>query len=242
MKKKLIALFAAALFLVLPCAAYALDWGVNDSSNNLTLYSQPSSSSLPSAIVPPGGTFLIKEGLGNGWFTVEYNGKKAYAMMSADWYILVEDDSPDDYDGDSGGMGLGFGIVISSSVSLRAEPSTSAKLVTTLSNDDNFDVVMSNGSWYFIKYRDKNNKPFEGWVRSEYIVLNPDIVVTNQLAPAYAYPNSGAKHVGQLTKGTRLVVIETYGNYYCVNLRSAAAFVPISYCDPAMFIMGNPAH
>ena len=55
-----------------------------------------------------------------------------------------------------------------------------------------------------------------------------EIVLMESNVPAYSAPDKASKKVGSLSKLTRYTVIGTFGDYYVINLRQAAAFVPVN--------------
>lgn len=118
------------------------------------------------------------------------------------------------------------GIVISQNVSLRAEPSTGATRLATISNGTVLDLLNEQNGWYQVAYYDgKSVMPLQGWVRNDYIVRNPSFITTTALTYVYAMPALDSKKVGQLVAGTQLVVIGEFGDFWVVNLRSASGFI-----------------
>lgn len=121
--------------------------------------------------------------------------------------------------------------VISRNATVRAEPSTGAKSLGSVSNGsqlsgrtDYSGNIMTQNGFYAVEYKGQ-----DGWISSAYCVCGPfEIVLQESNVPAYCAPNSSSKRVGSLEKCTRLTVLGFYGDYYVVNLRQASAFIPMS--------------
>jgi hypothetical protein len=127
------------------------------------------------------------------------------------------------------GPGGEYGVVISQNVSLRKDHSTGATRLRSLSNGERFDIVDRRDGWLYVAYTTKEGEEVLGWLLEEYVVENPlYITLRNSNTPAYAYPASGSKKVGSLSKYTRLTVIAQLERYWVVSLRQAAAAIPKS--------------
>ncbi len=122
------------------------------------------------------------------------------------------------------------GEVVSQNVSLRENHTTSSKTIKSLSNGDTFEILDRWEDWLYIAYFDeKTVQTINGWLLNYYVVENPmHITLRNSSTAAYAYPASGSKRVGSLTKYTRLTVIAQLDRYWVVSLREAAASIPKS--------------
>ncbi|MBE5802789.1 MAG: hypothetical protein E7319_10975 [Clostridiales bacterium] len=122
---------------------------------------------------------------------------------------------------------LGSGIVaydayvLCDSLTLRAEPDVNSSSLRTLSYGQKLQVSMRQGEWYQV-YLNESRK---GWVRYEYILVNPAIYVTEKETPAYAYGSRYAPRVALLSAGERLPIIHSTAAYYVVSLRGASAWI-----------------
>lgn len=121
--------------------------------------------------------------------------------------------------------------VISKSASIWKDPRTNSKRLGTVANGEEVEIIRGeNGApiqeygFYRVSYKGQT-----GWINQDYCVYAPiEIVLMESNVPAYCAPDSSSKKVGSLAKLTRYSVIGTYGDYYIINLRQAAAFVPMS--------------
>lgn len=120
--------------------------------------------------------------------------------------------------------------VISKSASIWQEPRTNSKKLGSATNGQEIEIIrgenggpLEQNGFYRVDYNGK-----AGWINKEYCVYAPlEIVLMESNVPAYCAPDTRSKKVGSLSKLTRYTVIGTYGDYYIVNLRQAAAFIPM---------------
>lgn len=121
--------------------------------------------------------------------------------------------------------------VICKSASIWQEPRTNSKRLGSVANGEEVEIIRGeNGGalkqygFYRVSYKGQ-----AGWINKDYCVYAPlEIVLMESNVPAYCAPDSTSKKVGSLAKLTRYTVLGTFGDYYVINLRQAAAFVPVS--------------
>lgn len=69
-----------------------------------------------------------------------------------------------------------------------------------------------------------------GWVRNDYLLMDPAWYVCDESLQVYAYPDTMAPRVALLDKGTKLPIITEYNDdtingWVCVSLRGAAGWI-----------------
>lgn len=64
-----------------------------------------------------------------------------------------------------------------------------------------------------------------GWVRSDYILVDPAYYLTDESTPVYAYADAAAPRVALLGKGERLPIILDDGEWLTVSIRGAAGCI-----------------
>ena len=64
-----------------------------------------------------------------------------------------------------------------------------------------------------------------GWVRSDYIAVDPAYYMADEAVQVYAYNDTMAPRVALLEKGTKLPILHDAGEWYVVSLRGAAGWV-----------------
>lgn len=219
--KKVFAIACAVLLLTCVPNAFA-DWGENTGDRTIPVYSKMDMYQDPIFFIPVGERFTASF-MGQGWYLVSYRGIQGYILKGAYLNYTWTLNLGDMLWGDEG-------VVICKSMSIRDGRSTGAKLLTTVLNGDKLRILSEEGDWFQVRYVDRLGKETIGWARAAYIVKNPINVTTIKAAQAYCYPSLSAKCVGELAKGTQLIVIGQYGDFYCVNLRQASAFVLARDC------------
>lgn len=121
--------------------------------------------------------------------------------------------------------------VISKSASVWQDARTNSKKLGSASNGQELEIIrgenggpLEQDGFYRVSFNGK-----AGWINKDYCVYAPlEIVLMESNVPAYCAPDTSSKKVGSLSKLTRYTVIGTFGDYYIVNLRQAAAFVPMN--------------
>lgn len=118
-----------------------------------------------------------------------------------------------------------IGFVLCEDLTIRESAYSYAKAIATIGYGEYCDVMHEEGNWCYISYFDIQNTHVEGWVRSEYVLVNPAYFTPVTETPVYAYPSKAAKRVGLIDNELIYPIIEEYGNYYVISLRGASGFV-----------------
>lgn len=111
--------------------------------------------------------------------------------------------------------------VLCDSLTLRAKPDLNSKSLRQLSHGQKLLVSMREGEWYHVYL----SEHVEGWVKQEYVLINPALYITEAETPAYAYGSPYAPRVALLSKGDTLPIIHSTDGYYVVSLRGASAWI-----------------
>jgi SH3-like domain-containing protein len=97
------------------------------------------------------------------------------------------------------------------------------------SSDGNpMPVIESWDGWAKIYYLDGNET---GWVRSDYLLMDPAWYLCDEDMQVYAYPDTMSPRVALLDKGTKLPIITQWDDgrsvngWVCVSLRGAAGWI-----------------
>ena len=103
------------------------------------------------------------------------------------------------------------------------------KVSTILYTGTDRAVLESWDGWAKIQYSDGADP---GWVRSDYLLMDPAWYLCDEDVQVYAYPDSMAPRVALLDKGTKLPIITQWDDeksangWVCVSLRGAAGWIP----------------
>lgn len=111
--------------------------------------------------------------------------------------------------------------VLCDSLTLRSEADINSRSLRSLSFGQKLLVSMRQGEWYHVYL----SKHVEGWVKSEYVLVNPALYVTEAETPAYAYGSRYAPRVALISKGETLPIIYSNAAYYVVSIRGASAWI-----------------
>lgn len=103
----------------------------------------------------PGGTPVVVESKGNGWYKVVYNGTTGY--VSSDYLKFSES-----LDGS-----FGTGTINASYVRMRNGAGTNSSILGTYNSGTSMQVTGVNGSWYKVSYNGT-----AGYVSSDYMTLS----------------------------------------------------------------------
>ena len=127
----------------------------------------------------------------------------------------------------TGTGGIATAEVIAKSVTMRDKPSLSAAKVVSIPAEACLTVQEAvDDDWVKATYTSDKGRSYTGYVRTAYIVVNPEyITLRRSNTPAYSIPSREGKLLGSLPKLTSLCVMGTWGDYYVVWLRGGSAFI-----------------
>ena len=123
-------------------------------------------------------------------------------------------------------------VVLCEKLTLRKEPSASAKAIQTLNYGDEPIVInadlpegpdIQNG-FVYCTLDDSEDSPC-GWIDSKYILINPAWYVTEQNTAVYAWNDTAAPKVALLEKDARLPILKEDGDGALVSLRGAVGWI-----------------
>jgi len=121
-------------------------------------------------------------------------------------------------------------VILCESLSvLDARGDQGGKKVETLRYSGKDIPVIESWDGYAKIYYSDGNKT--GWVRNDYLMMNPAWYVCDGSTQVYAYPDTMAPRVALLNKGTKLPILTEYedgesiAGWVCVSLRGAAGWI-----------------
>lgn len=110
------------------------------------------------------------------------------------------------------------------------------KVETLRYSGQTIPVIESWDGYAKIYYSDGNKT---GWVRNDYLMMDPAWYLCDEDVQAYAYPDTMAPRVALLDKGTKLPILTEYDDgqslsgWVCVSLRGAAGWIRKTPADTA---------
>lgn len=132
---------------------------------------------------------------------------------------VFDEDSSEEYNG------YDTGFVLCESLSLRENPEAASNILDTLTYGTHCAILEESGSWYQVVYRNEEGQRYNGWVRGEYVLMNPTYFTPNEETPVYAMPSSTSKRVGLIGSGESYPVIGELNGFLAISLRGASGFV-----------------
>ena len=131
------------------------------------------------------------------------------------------------------GQQIGYqAVVLCEKLTLREKPDVSARAVETLEYGSRPIVVgadrpdgaqVENGFVYCV-LGDAIDSP-TGWLRADYLCINPAWYVTAAETAVYAWNDTAAPKVALLEPDTRLPILKEEGDWYLVSLRGAVGWI-----------------
>ena len=116
------------------------------------------------------------------------------------------------------------GFVLCQTLTMRESAAASAKAVHTLVYGDTVDILAQDGVFTQVAAGDGAQR-VRGWVRGEYLLVDPVMYVSAGETAVYAYPGEDAPRVGLLSGGETHPVIARLSGYIVISLRRASGFV-----------------
>ncbi|MBQ7887458.1 MAG: hypothetical protein IJ313_11280 [Clostridia bacterium] len=104
--------------------------------------------------------------------------------------------------------------------------------IDSFSYGESLVATQSRDGWVYGYYSDGNQT---GWVRSDYLLIDPAYYVADAETPVHAYPDVSAPRVALLSAGTRLPIVRVDGDWLIVSLRGAAGCVRKTSADMGQF-------
>ena len=160
-----------------------------------------------------------------GWLAILTALVLALGCIGAVYAEIIPPEEP--------GQQIGYpAVVLCENLTLRENPYPSSKALRTLHYGDRPIVVgadttagsqMENG-FVYCTLGDSEDSPC-GWIKADYIVVNPAWYVTEKETAVYAWNDTAALKVALLDKNTRLPILKEEGNWYLVSLRGAVGWV-----------------
>ena len=115
-------------------------------------------------------------------------------------------------------------VVLCDSLSLYQKPDTNSKLVEKLKYGDRVIVTDQSDGWARCVLGDSEDAE-SGWVKSDYIVIDPQWYRTEDSTTVYAWGDAKANKVGLLSKDTKLPILKNDDDWVVVSLRGASGWI-----------------
>ena len=115
-------------------------------------------------------------------------------------------------------------VVLCEDLTLRQAPGTNAGILDTLHDGARIIVSEQKDGWAHIFTGDSEDSA-EGWVKAEYLAIDPAWYRADSDTPVYAWNDTSALKVGLLDKDTVLPILKDDGEWIVVGLRGASGWI-----------------
>ena len=115
-------------------------------------------------------------------------------------------------------------VVLCENLTLRQAPGTNAGVLDTLHDGARIIVSEQKDGWAHIFTGDSEDSA-EGWVKAEYLAIDPAWYRADSATPVYAWNDTSALKVGLLDKDTVLPILKDDGEWIVVGLRGASGWI-----------------
>lgn len=116
------------------------------------------------------------------------------------------------------------GFVLCQTLSMRESPSASAKVVKSLAYGSALTITGWEGEWMQVSAQ-VDGAAASGWVRSEYVLVDPAYYTSTGETAVYAYPGEDSPRVGLLSAGETYPIVAQLEGYTAISLRGASGFI-----------------
>ncbi len=116
-------------------------------------------------------------------------------------------------------------VVLCESLTLREAPRDDAGILGSLDNGSCIIVSKQADGWAECFVSDAEDAGPAGWVKSDYLAIDPAWYRADAATPVYAWNDTSAPKVGLLDKDTTLPVLKDDGEWLVVGLRGATGWI-----------------
>lgn len=116
-------------------------------------------------------------------------------------------------------------VVLCETLTVRQGPSTASEAVGTLQYGDRLLVYRETNGWAECFVSDDVDATPIGWVKTDYLLIDPAWYRTTGTTPVYAWNDTSAPKVALLSKNTTLPILKDEGEWIIVSLRGAAGWI-----------------
>jgi uncharacterized protein YgiM (DUF1202 family) len=115
-------------------------------------------------------------------------------------------------------------VVLCDSLSLHTDPGFDSSAIQTLHYGDRIIVMDTKDGWAHVALGDAEDSG-TGWVKEDFIVIDPAWYRTEGDTVVYAWNDTGAQKVALLDAGTSLPILRDDGDWIIVSLRGATGWI-----------------
>ena len=116
-------------------------------------------------------------------------------------------------------------VVLCENLTVRQAPVADTGIITSLQGGARIIVMEQTDGWAEISTSDSEDDAIIGWVKSDYLAIDPAWYRTDKATPVYAWNDTAAPKVGLLDKDTVLPILKDDGGWIVVGLRGASGWI-----------------
>ena len=116
-------------------------------------------------------------------------------------------------------------VVLCNNLTLHQENNATSAAVKTLNGGDRVIVVDQKDGWAQCILSDNVDAAPEGWLNVEYIAIDPAWYQTDDITSVYAWNDTNALKVDQLSKDVVLPILKDDGEWIVVGLHGASGWI-----------------
>lgn len=119
-------------------------------------------------------------------------------------------------------------VVLCEELTVRETPSVSSGVVQILPHGSRINLPygweVNPDGWAYCVLGDSEDAE-AGWVKADYILIDPAWYRTGRNTPVYAWNETSAPKVALLDRGVTLPIVKEEGNWLIVSLRGAVGWI-----------------
>ena len=121
---------------------------------------------------------------------------------------------------------IGFqAVVLCDKLTVRQEPNAGSAAVRTLDYGTVFSTFDEENGFSDVFIGDDVDGERVGWVKTDYIFIDPSWYVTEDKTPVYAWADTSAPKVALLDPGEKLAILNSDADWFTVSLRGASGWI-----------------
>ncbi len=146
-----------------------------------------------------------------------------------------------------GSSGASVGVVSASTLNLRSEPNTKAKVLAKLKRNDQLTITADTGTWYAVNYNGVSGYVSKDYVRvvqqassGQNLLQQPVTTPAQATGPIYGTvtgdgvnvrngPGTEYDRVAVANKGQSVQVLSAFGDWFQININGTTAYISATY-------------
>ena len=116
-------------------------------------------------------------------------------------------------------------VVLCENLTVRQAPVADTGIITSLQGGARIIVMKQTDGWAEISTSDSEDDAIIGWVKSDYLAIDPAWYRTDATTTVYAWNDTAAPKIALLDENITLPILKEEGDWLIVSLRGAVGWV-----------------